>query len=107
MRSKTLAWAFLATLLMALIAAFTGCCKPEIRYVKVQVPIAIPAPEPPVLPWPDLPTQQLTPKSTDEAVVRAYVATIWVLRGRLAEAYAILNGYRTTSQPTPIPRVNK
>ena len=105
MKTKTLAWAFLMTALMALVALLAGCVKPEVRYVTVKVPVAVPCPEPPVLFWPDLPTKRLTAESTEAAVVKAYVATLWLLQGRLAEAYTILNGYRATSQTTTVPKV--
>lgn len=104
MKSKTLAWAFIVVAFAALIAALSGCRPPEARYITVKVPVAVPAPEPPILPWPELPTQSITADSTEAAVVKAYVATLWLLQGRLAEAYTILNGYRTASQPTIVPK---
>ena len=107
MRTKTLAWAFLMTALMALIAMFAGCTKPEVRYVQVNVPVAVPCPEPPQIYWPDLSVKRLTKESTDSQVVKAYAADWWFLQGRLAEALGILNGYRTNTPATAIPKVGK
>lgn len=92
---------YLACLLV--LAGSLACQKPEVRYVTVQVPVAAPCPEPPVLFWPDLATKRLTKDSTDSQVVKAYAFDLWLVSGRLAEALAILNGYRTTSPKTSIP----
>lgn len=73
----------------------------------VQVPVAVPCPEPPPLLWPDLPTQHITPATPDGEVAKAWAATKVILEGRLAEALALLNGYRTTTPKTIIPPVSK
>ncbi len=80
-----------AVLLYLLIAL--GCAKK---------PLAV-CPEPPPLLWPDLPTDHLTSASTPEEVVRAYAVTKSVLKGRLAEALTLLDGYRTKTPKTVIP----
>ena len=92
---------FLACLLI--LAGSLACKAPEIQYVTVKVPVAVPCPDPPVLFWPDLATKRLTKESTDGQVAQAYASDLWLVTGRLAEALAILNGYRTTSPKTSIP----
>ena len=65
-------------------------------------PLAV-CPEPPPLYWPVLRTQSLTLQSTDAAVARAYAVDLHTLKGRLAEALTLLNGYRTKTPPTKTP----
>lgn len=89
-----------AALLLCLLAA---CKAPETRIVTVQVPVAVPCPEPPLLLWPDLPLSHITASTPDGEVAKAYVASIQILKGRLAETLALLNGYRTSTPKTTLP----
>lgn len=93
----------LTPLVLLACTAFTACQKPETHIVTVKVPVAAPCPDPPVLFWPDLPTSRITKDTPDGEVAKAYASTVWLLRGRLAEALALLNGYRTTTPKTTIP----
>lgn len=88
---------------LLLLCLLTACQKPETRVVTVQVPVAVPCPEPPILVWPDLPTSHVTQATPDGEVAKAYVATIWTLKGRLAEALSLLNGYRIKTPKTELP----
>ncbi len=69
--------------------------------------MAVPCPEPPVLFWPDLPTAHITPATPDGEVAKAWAVSKVILEGRLAEALALLNGYRTASPRTVIPKPNQ
>jgi hypothetical protein len=93
-----------ALVLAAALLCVAGCRAPEVRTVEVKVPVAVPCPEPPILLWPVLPTDQITPETSDAEVAKAYAAERLYLRGLLAEAYAILNGYRFKSTRTVIPQ---
>lgn len=94
---------FLTPLVLSACAALVSCQKPETRIVTVQVPVAVPCPEPPLLLWPDLPTAHVTASTPDGEVAKAYVASLQVLKGRLAEALTLLNGYRTATPKTTVP----
>lgn len=98
---------FLAVIVMSILSVFISCKPPEIQYVTIKVPVSVPGQEPPILIWPDLPTRHLTKTSTDVETAKAYAATVWLLIGRLSEAYAIINGYRTTTVKTQISGVSK
>jgi len=80
--------------------ALTACYRPV---QVVTAPVAVPCPEPPALAWPPLPVDAIGPGTSASAVVQAYVVSLSILRGRLAEALALLNGYRTTTPTTQIP----
>jgi len=86
--------------LMAL-AFLVGCHRPV---QVVPAPVAVPCPEPPVLTWPPLPVESIQPGTPGGAVAQAYLASLYILKARLAEALALLNGYRTATPPTTIPR---
>jgi len=92
---------FILAMLIGLL--FVSCARPEPVVRLVPTPVAVPCPEPPVLTWPALPLDAVNEATPPGAVAQAYVASIYVLKGRLAQALALLNGYRETSPRTEIP----
>jgi hypothetical protein len=99
---------------LALLLLATGCSAPRVVYQRVEVPIAVPCPEPPPLALPDLPIFHLNkphiPQDPTNAVAereyqkafgefqaemaKAYVSSLVITLGKLREAIAILDGYR-------------
>lgn len=59
-------------------------------------------PEPPALAWPEL--SIVTMQTPDADVARAYVVNQNILKARLAEALELLNGYRSKTPQTQVPR---
>ena len=86
-----------------LLMLLAGCRGPSTGYRLAEVPVAAPCPDPPPLPWPRTPLQDLTAASTPSEVARAYAQAILILKGRLAQALALLNGYRSQTPLTEIP----
>lgn len=86
-----------------LLCLLVGCVKPETRIVTVQVPVAVPCPEPPLLLWPDFPIQHITASTPDGEVAKAWVASFLIAKGCMAQYLALLNGYRTSTPKTTIP----
>lgn len=81
---KSLAFVIIATSLLA-------CSyRPEI----VQVPVPVPCPPPPALERPELPIGALKPESPADQVMKAYVASIEVLKGYAIQLEKLLGGYR-------------
>lgn len=85
---------------LLLVLLLVGCKRPDPGVERL---VMVPCPEPPVLLWPDLPTDHITATSSREEVALAYVQTKAILKGRLAEAYTLLNGYRAKTKKTEIP----
>lgn len=65
-------------------------CHPEM----VQVPVAVPCPPPPAVQRPHLPIAELKPASPANQVMRAYAASVEVLKGYALQLEKLLDGYR-------------
>lgn len=79
-----------------------ACQRPEVVTRLVPTPVAVPCPEPPILDWPALPLDAVNENTPAGEVAKAYVASIRILKGRLAQALLLLNGYREQTPKTVI-----
>jgi hypothetical protein len=84
----------LVILALAALAACAGA-PPAMR---IDVPVAVPCPPPPVAVRPALPIEQINEHSTASEILRAYVATTEVLMGYAEALEKLLLGY----QPDPV-----
>ena len=81
--------------LILLAVLLTGCQKaPRVVVQRVEVPVAVPCPEPALPPRPELPLVYITSASTPEQVVRAYLVSIEILKGYALELEILLRGYK-------------
>lgn len=67
---------------------------PQIVVQKVEVPVAIPCPEPVVPVRPELPLSTVGPGSPADLVVKAYAASVEMLKGYAKELERIVEGFR-------------
>ena len=93
-----------STALLCVGGATIGCRTPEVVYQRVEIPIPVPCPEPPVLLWPDVPVHRLTPSSTPRETVEAYAKSVILLENALWQALIVLDGYRDKT-PKTAPKV--
>jgi len=87
------------TLLLLLLVLVGGCCPtspPEIRYVpqRVEVPVAVPLPAPPVFERQPLHIESIPDDAPPQEVVRLLVATILQLQGEVMLRDEALDAYR-------------
>ena len=79
-------------LLLALLTV--GCCPPKVVLQRVEVPVAIPCPQPPYLAWPDLPIYHLDRYTSPAEQARAWADSTVILTSTLKQALRLLDGYR-------------
>lgn len=80
---------------LLILPVLAGCAsEPVIRTVEVRVPVAANCPAPPQVVRPGLPIADLAPDSQPADVLRAYAATVEVLKGYCGELETVLDGYR-------------
>lgn len=94
-------------LVLSLLALpFVGCKEPRVVYQRVEVPIAVPCPEPPPMAWPDLPIYHLERYKTAPEQAKAWALSVEVLQAMLWQSFRVLDGYRTTTPPAtpPLPK---
>ncbi|HBG06310.1 MAG: hypothetical protein A2075_12130 [Geobacteraceae bacterium GWC2_58_44] len=79
----------------AVIAALAGLlCACSHHPDIVQVPLAVPCPEPPAIARPHLPAVDLNAYTPPDQVMKALVASLEILKGYAGELETLLNGYR-------------
>lgn len=88
-------------LVLALLCA--GCKEPRVIYQRVEVPIAVPCPEPPYLAWPDLPIDHMDRYQTPAEQAKAWVLSVEILRATLWQSIRLLDAYRVKSLLPPRP----
>lgn len=76
--------------LASLLLAGCGSTMPRV----VEVPVAVPIPEPPKKTRPPLTISILKPDSPPDVVIRAYASSLEALAGYAKELETILDGYR-------------
>ena len=91
-----------------LVVLVSGCCPkpaPEIRYVplRVEVPVAVQPPAPPVFERQPLPVDSLPDNAPPAEVIRRLVATILQLQGEVKLRDEALSAYRRPSAAPPDP----
>ena len=80
-------------LLLMVIVALAGCATAPAP-LRVDTPVALPCPPPPIAVRPALPISQITRDSPPASVLRAYVATVEVLMGYSLSLETLLSGYK-------------
>jgi len=95
-------------LALLLLLAAGGCCPkpaPEIRYVtqRVEVPVVVPAPSPPVFERQPLPAESIPDGAPPQEVIRLLVATIVQLQGEVKLRDEALDAYRRRPRFAPAP----
>jgi hypothetical protein len=85
---------------IVLLAAGLACKRPEEapQVVRVEVPVPVSCPEPPVVERPRLPIADLTPETSQQDANRMVAASFKLLMGYARELEAVLQGYR---KPAP------
>ena len=94
-------------LAVSIALATTGCHEVifKDRIVKVPVLVFQQPPEPAKIePIGDLPTDQLTPSSSDEETARAYAETLEILKSYVKQLEAALAPFRKSDVSTTIPK---
>ncbi len=94
------------SLALLLLLAAGGCCPkpaPEIRYVtqRVEVPVVVPAPAPPVFERQPLPAESIPDGAPPQEVIRLLIATIVQLQGEVKQRDEALDAYRRTRSLRP------
>ena len=92
-------WVWMVALLFggSILLASVSCKQPEIRYVRVEVPVAVPCPPPPYLPGIDLPIYHLGLHPTPAEVAKAYADSVTILLGEVSRRDQLLDGYRAAA----------
>lgn len=67
-----------------------ACRPPDVEYRTVQVPVPVPCPQLPYVPWPDLPINKLNALSTPDEIAKAYVLTVEILKHSLQNAILVI-----------------
>lgn len=94
---KTLFKLAIAVLTLVILS---GCATEKIVYVPKEVKIMVPvaAPQPPTFDVPAMPIADLNDSSTPDVVIKAYVATVQLLKDMVKERDRALNIYRKPVQ---------
>ena len=99
-------------LLPLILVALTGCALTpsaviQPKVVKVEVPVAEPVYcETPPLPYPSLPVAGLSGGSKPADTMRAYVATVIILKGMVRQRDDVISGCAPPSSEAPTRSVN-
>ena len=85
--------------LLIAVVLLHGCATPVVcNTQRADIPVVIDTPEPPQFEKRRLPIADLTDTSHDGAVLRAYAATVQMLKDMVAERDAALDAYRKGSK---------